>query len=789
MGLTLSGVSNEKEDMSPILTKTIIQGFVDLNQTKATFATIGGGTTTAIATRHKIKVFCDGLLLGVPILNDCKITSPFTVGETGQTDSIDVYATVVYKGVSYQLYADANGADTRATLAAGARIELMLDGAIPVFAGDTIYVQTAWIGAASTTNCPRHNVVNLNEDEGYLFFDSGTAADDATAAIAAALVNEWLPVVGNQQKSEMTANTTRLPAPAGLLLRVKGNQKHVAIRGTSRCIGNKNWYTDPNLYNDSYVAAACAAKGVPYFNSAIGSAIGVNDEDNPQYSANRRWLEQGATIVYDEHLQNDLANDYSLADILRRMQKRAIEARSQGQTIVGCTIDPYTTTSVSGDWTLSSTQTVADSDTSTKRTAMRAFLKGLTSTLVGSGSSASLQTCYDRVLLTSEVVESASDHTLWADATVADTGTATSTSATTLVQSTKTWTPYAYNERYVVTLTAADAITKGIVTSNAPAALAITSTTLTVASWSNGTAGNKAFTIYNTVTNDGIHATFYGNRLKQAVVESYLGGTSTSFSLSSIPWDGFWIAHPAYCFTDLGCSINCGNTDVVTIWVDCINGYKALGTTTTRPTYSPTSTYGGVLFDATDDYLDFLQGLGTAHPLAAIARKQHRLAVVTVLEIPDSNSAIHSLFYISNNAGNTRFHAYFETGGGVGTGLPASNSRVDEAGTQNADNWPTAYTAGTYIVRIDYVDYQEGKQYGWINGTIKLDDSAAWAASKGLSVDTASTVITMSRVGTVPLGARVVAIGLVNNFEMTPYIVRELTTLLSTPSNFVPSGF
>ena len=787
MGLTLSGVSDEKEDMSPILTKTIIQGFVDLNQTKATFATIGGGTTTAIATRHKIKVFSDGHLLGVPVLNDCKITSPFTVGETGQTDPIDVYGVVWYKGVAYQLYADVNGADTRATLAAGTRIELMLDGAIPVFAGDEVYVQMAWIGSASTINCPRHNIVNLNEDEGYLFFDSGTPATDATAAIAAAINSsaEWLPIVGNQQKSDMTVFSTRMPAPAGLLLKVRGNQRHIAIRGTSRSIGNKNPLIDPSLYNDSFLASACAAKNQSYFNGAIGSAIGVNDEDNPQYSANRRWLEQGATEIWDEHLQNDLANDYSLPDILRRAKNRAREARAQGQRIIGFTVDPYTTTSVTGDWTLASTQTVADSDTSTKRTSIRTLLKGTVSSLHGF----SLQDIYDRVLLTSEEVEAASNHTLWADATVADTGTATSTSATTLVQSTKTWTPYAYPERYVVGLTAADAITKGIVTSNAPASLAITSTTLTVASWSNGTHGNKAYTIYNTVTNDGLHATFYGNRLKQAVVETYLGGTSTAFSLNSIPWDGFWIAHPNYCFTDTGCSIPCGNTDAITIWVDSVNGYKALGTTTTRPTYSPTSTYGGVLFDNTDDYLDFLQGLGTAHPLAAIAKKQHRLAVVTVLEIPDSNSAIHSLFYISNNAGNTRFHAYFETGGGVGTGLPASNSRVDEAGTQNADNWPTAYTGGTYIVRIDYVDYQEGKQYGWINGTIKLDDSTAWAASKGLSVDTASTVITMSRVGTVPLGARVVATGLVNNFEFTPYIVRELTTLLSNPSSFMPSGF
>lgn len=791
MGLTLTGATNEKEDMSPILTKTIIQGFVDLNQTKATFATIGGGTTTAIATRHKIKVFCDGHLLGVPILNDCKITSPFTAGETGQTDSIDVAAYIVYKGVYYPLYADANGADTRATIAAGARCELMLDGAIPVFAGDTIYVQTAWIGAASTTNCPRHNVVNLNEDEGYLFFDSGTASTDAAAAIAAIAGYggvagvEWLPVVGNQQKSEMTANTTRMPAPAGLLMRVKGNQRHIAIRGTSRSIGNKNWYSDPSLYNDSFLAAACAAKSVPYINNAIGSAIGANDEDNPQYSANRRWLEQGATEIWDEHLQNDLANDLSLGDIMRRMLKRAAEARALGQRIVGFTVDPYTTTSVTGDWTLSSTQTVADSDTSTKRTAMRNFLKGTTSTLSGSGSTATLQQVYDRVLLTSEVVESSTSPTLWADATVADTGTATSTSASTLVQSTKTWTPYAYPERYVVTLTAADAVTKGIVLSNAPASLAVTSTTLTLTSagWSNGTAGNKAYTIYNTVTNDGLHATFYGNRLKQAVVESYLGGTSSSFSLASIPWQGFWIAHPAYLFTDTGCSANVVSTDPVQVWVDCINGLKATGTTTARPTYSPTSTYGAILFDGTDDQLVFTTALAT------IAQKQHRIAIVTVLECPDSNSTARSLFYISNNVGNTRVHVYFETGGGTSTGLPASISRVDEAGTQNSDNWSSATTAGTYIVRIDYVDWQDGKQYGWINGTIKLDDAAAWAASKGLSVDTASSSVVMGRGVTTPLNCRVVAIGVVNNFEMTPYIVSSLSTYLGTVSNWMPTGF
>ena len=784
MGLTL-GVSLD-EDMSPILTKTIIQGFIDLNGSKATFATIGGGTTCAIATRHRMKVTCGGHILGVPILNDTKTTAGTIAGETGQAavDIVQVYGNIIHKGVAWPLYVTPDGGDRTLALDGGMRGVLYVDGAIFVQPGDVVYVQLAWAGSASTINCPRHNVINLNEDEGYLFYDSGTAATDFTNAKAGADLNEWLPIVGNQQKSEMTANTTRMPAPCGLMMKVRGNQRHVAIRGTSRSIGNKNWYTDPTLYHDSYISGGCIAKDTPFINLAVGSSIGANDEDSPTYTANRRWLEMGATIIFDEHLQNDLANDYSLSDIQRRLVLRANEARQQGQTIVGFTVDPYTTTSASGDWTLESTQTVADSDTSTKRTAMNAWLRGETSTLTGGNPSIRLQDCYDRVLDTAAVTEG-TDKTLWKTATTYDTGTATGSSATTLVDSAKTWTPYALNDKYVVGLTAADAVTKAIITSNAPAALAITSTTLTVPSWSNGTHGNKAYTIYNTLTNDGIHASYYGNRLKQVYVENYLGGTTRSFALNDLPWFEYWIAHKQYMFTDTGCSVNVGNTDQINVWVGALNGLKMTGGGATSPTYSPTSTYGAAAFNGTTQFLT------ATTALASVTNKQHRCAQISVLECPDSNAAIRVLGHISNNASNARFKTYFETGGGASTGLPASASRVDEAGTTNTDNWPTAYAVGTYIVRIDYVDYQEGKQYGWINGTIKLDDTTAWAASKGLSVATDSQVVYYGKdtSGAGFLNCRVMFIGLIRNFEMTPATVASLNSLLSTVSNWMPSGF
>lgn len=775
MGLTLSGVTGDLNDMSPILTKTIVQGFYDFNGTKATFATIGGGTTCAIATRHKIKVIAPGLIKGVPILNDCKTGAGTIAGETGQTDAITAAVGIWFKGVMYPCYVDEGNNDTAASIPAGGRADFYLDGAIPVVPGDEVYVQVAWGGSASTINCPRANYINLNEAEGYLFYDSGVAADDFTNASAQALnTAEWLPIVGNQKKEDMTAQV-RYPAPAGLLMEVRANQRHAVIRGTSRSIGGKNWYVDPTLQEDSYVAAACRAKGVPFFNGAVGASIGANDEDNPQYSANRRWLEQGATIVFDEHLQNDLANDYSISDILRRLKIRCAESRNLGRTHVLFTVDPYTTTSETGDWTLSSTQTVADSDTSTKRTSIRTLLKGVVTSLQGT----TLAQICDRVLLTSEVVEDSADHTLWEDASVYDTGTATSTSASTLVQSTKTWTPYALHDKYIVGLTAADAVTKGIILTNAQAASSVTSTTatLTSAGWSNGTHGNKAYTIYNTVTNDGLHASYYGNRLKQAVVENYLGGTAASFALTDIPWFDFWIAHPNYLFTDTGCSIPVTDTVAAAVWVGSIRGAKI--TATDKPTYSSGATYGSLSFNGTSNYMDATSAAGN------VMNKQHRYAVVSILEGPNSAGGVKTLFFANSNDGSsTLFKSYYET-----TLVTALQNRVADDGTNNQDNGSISFTVGQYLVRIDYVSFQEAQSRTWLNGACALDDAAAWSGSAGLSPAAANAAVTLSRSASEFFNAKLLGVGIVNNFEFTPYWVSQLSTLLATPSNWIPSGW
>lgn len=766
--------------------KKIVQGIYDPNGSKATGTVIGGANCSAMAVRHRVVLQATGDLLGVPVINDCKTTSGVIVGEGGQTDAVEVYGNLIYKGIAYPLYFNANGGvdarDRVGTFAAGERIVGWLKGAIPVVKGEVVYIQLSWDGATAAINFPRQRAVDLNLDEGYLFFTDADPAVNETASRAASDVNQWIPLVGNQKKADMTANTTRLPAPAGLLIEVASDLKHFIIRGDSRAIDNHNKNGDPPLASDSYIAAAVIARGFSAVNHSVGASLGVNDVANAQYTANRRWMEQGGTHVLDASGQNDLANDLSISDLQRRWVREYDFDKALGRTVVRFTIDPYTTTSVAGDWTLFSTQTIADSDHSTKRTRVNTWLRAArNTTCTGGNPTTKLYMVCDRVLDTSTLVEYASDRTLWKSAATADTGTATSTSATTLTASAETWTPYAYPERYVVTLTAADAITKGTVTSNAPAALAITSTTLTVASWSNGTAGNKAFTIYNTFTNDGIHATYYANRLKQATVETYVGGTAATFSLASIPWADFWIADARSLFTDTGCSIAPVATDPVSVWVGSINGLKATGTTTARPTYSPTSgSRGAILFDGTDDSMVFTSAL------ASIARKQHRIMIVTVYEMPDSNATARSLFFISNNASNTRVNLYHETGGGASTGLPASASRIDEAGTTNTDNWPTAYAAGTITVRIDYVDWQEQKQLGWINGVMKLDDTAAWTGG-ALSVDTDSAVVNMGRGSTTPLNCRVLGVGVIANYEPTPYIVSTLTTYLTTLSNWTPS--
>ncbi len=774
-------------------TKTIILGKYDGNGTIATGTVIGGANCSAFATRHKLRITATGELLGVPYINDARNGSPIA-GEGGQTDTIEVYATLIYKGVKYNLYQDVDAGDRVANLLAGLRTTLWLKGAIPVQKGDYVYVQTSWEGATASINFPRHAPIMLNEDEGYLFTSDATPANNVTTARAQADTNEWLPVVGNQKKADLTAQTTRLPAPAGLMLRVKAETPHVAIWGTSRSIGQKNAYTDPFLYNDSFIAAACDAENISWVLNSTGASGGVNDYENPQYSSNRVWLSQGATIVIDEHHQNDIGAGVSLREMQRRWVLR-YQNRPPGSIYAICTVDPYTTSSVAGDWTdqniaSATTQTaVTTQGYSAKRLALRTWWRGgRTGTLVGGNPATKLYMICDRVIDTSSAVEYAANPALWAAATSADTGTATSTSATTLVASAETWTAYAYVDRYVTTLTAADAITKATVTTNAPVApgtLANTSTTLTVASWSNGTAGNKAFTIWNTRTNDGLHATFYGNRLKQAKVEAFLTGTPTTFNgLTSIPWDEFWVADKSSLFTDSTMTTNVASvSDPVRAWVGIINGGVLTGAGTTSPFWNPTaSNRGAILFDGTDDEL-----VGTT-PLAAITRKQHRMMVISILECPDSNAVVRPLFYFSNNVGNTRLSIWFTTGGGSGKGLPNTSTRIDEAGTANTDTWPTAYDAGTLLVRIDFIDYQEGQQKGWINGTMELNDTAAWSASAGLSVDTSSQVVYIGRNNTITyFNARLLGFGVINNYEPSPYIVSQLSSWFATLSNWNPS--
>lgn len=771
------------------VTKTIIVGYYDGNQTKNTGASIGGANCSAFATRHKIKITATGELLGVPFINDCKQSSPVT-GEGGQTDTIEVQACLIYKGVKYLLYQDVDAGDRVATLGAGLRTTLWLKGAIPVVKGDYVYVQTSWDGATAAINFPRHAPIHLNEDEGYLFFTDADPAVNETASRTAADVHEWLPVVGNQKKFDQTAQTTRLPAPAGLMLRVLNETPHVAIWGTSRSIGTKNAYSDPTLYNDSFIAAACDAEQISWVLNSVGASQGLTDYDDPQYTANRVWLSQGATIVIDEHHQNDIGDSQSIREMQRRWRDRYLH-KPPGSTYVICTIDPWTTTSVSGDWTLNSTQTaVTTGGHNVKRPKINAWFRGARNGTCADGNpNIKLYMICDRVIDSSSVVEYASNKALWKDATVADTGTATSTSATTLVASAETWTAYAYPDRYVVTLTAADAITKGIVTTNAPVApgtLANTSTTLTVASWSNGTAGNKAFTIYNTVTNDGLHASFYGNRLKEEKVKAFLPGTTQTFNgLTSVPWDEFWIADKSSLYQDTACSVNvAAASDPVQVWVGSINGLKFTGATTTRPLFNPTAANrGAMLFDGTDDELNT-----TSAPMITWTRKQHRMMFLSVFECPDSSAAARTVAFFANNAGSTRLNLLFKTGGAAGTGIPQSNSRIDEAGTQNADDWPTTYTAGDLIVRIDYVDYQEGQQKGWINGSIQLNDATAWAASAGLSVDTSSTVVYIGRSNSgAYFNARLLGIGVVNNYEPTPATIASLSSWFATLSNWTAS--
>lgn len=479
---------------------------------------------TAVASRMRFVMPCAGEVIGAWFSNTTGGTvGGEVVGEGAGVSSTTFYGNLVHGddiATLYPLYGHSDVADRDLLLAANQQDPMHIMGAIPVNAGDIIWAQMSVETAAVTDTIVRHQNMDYTLAVTVISYNDATPANNTTSARAQADTASWSPTPA--AKTSPTS-LTHAPGPAGIIMRVKNSIKHVVIWGTSRESGFCNPYVPTNLVTDAYPYAACEALGIPYLGFARGSARGYQDLSIKQSDLRRR-MTVGATHWFNFHNQNDIANR-TITQYQAMMVAEYKRGKAAGCTVVVNTIDPWVQSADGGAagnalWDYSaSSHPVADATTEAERIKVNAWLTGPMNGLCTDGDGVTTKAMVCDVCLDTAAVVSSSTAGQWLEPVTIDSGTSTATAATTLTDSGKTWTLYANHAYFIKTLTAADAVTWAYIRSNGTT----TVNTLETAGWSNGTAGSgKAYTIYKVYTPDGIHASYHGRLLKQAVVQAYL---------------------------------------------------------------------------------------------------------------------------------------------------------------------------------------------------------------------------------------------------------------------------
>lgn len=537
----------QKPSQSP--TKEIVVGnggyYADASVTAIGSINGSFGNCTALVTSKRHKIPVTGLLIGAVIVNTTGTTSGTIAGEGAGASTLSYYGKIHKAGATstrYPLYADKNNNDRVLTLGANTFGDMMLAQAIPVEAGDYYYSQVT-VEAAATTDTiirgMRYDYSILNE--GYKLYNDATPANNVTSARSdadAGLTSGFTAGNSGSVADSVTDNAFGVLAVAGLIMLVENSVRVFEVWGDSRAVGGTAMFAPSEeggaRENDSFIAAALEELGLPYIMYAKGSARGYQDLDD-EFGGIRRAMSRGVTDVLNAHGQNDLANT-TISEYQQAQRDFYTYNHALGRKVWAFTIDPWVLPdggpANTHYWKFNgASYTVGDATTSTERTKVNAWLRGSRDgTCTDGDSTIILSEICDGVIDSADAVENSSNRTQWKQATTLTTGTLTS-ATTTLGADTSQSPEYGdYIGRLVVTLTAADVESWGIVrgnngsgTSQWRIAFAHDGTNQ-VSTWSTGATApgvGKLYTIYNTYTNDGLHASFYGNRQKQAVVEAF----------------------------------------------------------------------------------------------------------------------------------------------------------------------------------------------------------------------------------------------------------------------------
>lgn len=495
-----------------------------------TMSSFYGAGSIEVWAQRTFKAPCTGEIVGLAFANTMGGTGSGQTRGEGQTGT--ALSTVTHHAsfmetaamaTHYRCFANIDTGDRALQLTAERTGQLRMDRALPVLAGTVMYYAFTAVYAADTDNSYRQFAYNYVTGE----TEFRTAVSGAGAALTA--MDAISAVPSGSARTTINSLTSTI-APAGVVMRVKASQPHFAIWGTSREIGHLIPWLNPTVRHSGYWDMALDAEGIPSINFAKGSAAATYDM-TLQFSGIRRKLSEGVTHVVIGHNQNDLAA-LTLAQYQALMVTQCAYFRSLGMKVIVCTCDPWTqaSTSVSnaiddysGQANGGPSQSLANSGVNTERLALNAWLRGakdgVTSDGGGDGTTTVEMIC-DYVVDTAAAVEDASNPGFWKNAVAYGSGTSSTGHSTSVLNiGTALSAANVAHDQLVRTLTAADASIFGIIRGNG------TTTALTMSTNFASTPGNsKAYTIWFTYTNDGIHASHYGNLAKKAVVQAFLQG-------------------------------------------------------------------------------------------------------------------------------------------------------------------------------------------------------------------------------------------------------------------------
>lgn len=346
---------------------------------------------------------------------------------------------------------------------------------------------------------------------------------------------------GGQALSAAMAGSTIYPRPAGIIARVKASHRHFAVIGTSReapntHIGGTNAMNVNNWEDDSYAAMGLHTNGYTYINLSMGSSRMYQDWIPPYASVKRMELMKGVTDIIIGHNQNDLANR-TLTQFQTDMKTFYDYWSKRGVKVWITTCDPWvqkaTSTGNALDEYYDTGYPIADATTETERLAYNAWLRGTTTYCTGGSGTITLAQICDGVIDTTAAVENASSPGQWKTGILMDSGVLTNfptaLSTTIISDNTKTWPVLTYNDmlvRFTDGTTGWGYVRTNGLTQSMRCHASTTYPATQILTWGTGSGAltpsiGQAYQIWKTFTKDGIHASYWGNVAKAAVVSAY----------------------------------------------------------------------------------------------------------------------------------------------------------------------------------------------------------------------------------------------------------------------------